>query len=252
MRGTPGVANALVTVAAGLAILMSGSAVGAASRTESAQTVQVSVRKLVSTHPRYTASIQVPRLKWKLHPAVARRVNAAIEAWEQAQVRAFAAEVTAYARTSHHLPKSLPASDLTITEKTTLLTTRTVSLAFEIVPYYRGEAGPGEIPEGLTFSMTTGALIHLDTLFRRGTNANLVLSRIALAGLKAFRPASSHCYVGGRPSPADIRAWWLSPKGLVLAFPAGIYTAAYCGPATVTVGPETIGSLLAKGESAVL
>jgi len=94
MRWTPGVANALVTVAAGLAILMSASAVGAASRTESAQTVQVSVRKLVSTHPRYTANIQVPRLEWKLRPAVARRVNGAIEAWEQTQVRAFAAEVT--------------------------------------------------------------------------------------------------------------------------------------------------------------
>lgn len=251
-RWSQGLGGAVIVAAAAASALGSRTPAEASSRIASRPTLQVSVRRQSSTKPQYKANIEVPKVQWKLRPTVARRVNALIDTWANQEVRRFAAQVVAHTRASHNLPKSLPASTLTIRETTTLVTDRILSLAFEITPYYRGEASPGQIPAGLTFSLKTGDAVELRTLFRQGTHADAALARIALAGLKNFRPASAHCYVGGKPSPGDIRAWWVSPKGLVLAFPAGLYTAAYCGPATITVKPAAIRDILGHGASSVL
>lgn len=206
--------------------------------------IHVTTIVVSSTRPAYKAVVRLPQVAWPSHRAVVQRINAQLRTWQRRQVQAFAVQSARNARTFRHLPNALPPSNLYITGKATLFTSEAVSFALKVTPYFRGEAGPAELPAGLTFSLQSGQVVSLRSLFRPGTDASAELARFAADGLKAFGPASAHCYVGGRPASRDIRSWWLSASGLVLAFPAGVYTASYCGVATVTVTSNSVRSLL--------
>ncbi len=193
---------------------------------------------LHSTKPPYTGSLSVPELVWPGHEAVAARVDGVIDAWVASEVRAFAGQVTQDLLHAKNLPASLPASQLTISFHVAELNARVASFRLVLEPYVRGEASPAQIPAGLTFNLATGAPYSLPSLFRAGTGYLPVLARLATKGLQGFHPAGAHCYVGpGGPSASAkiFSAWSLAPGGLELAFPAGQYTAAYCGPPVITV-----------------
>ena len=222
----------------------------AASAAPSVSTV---VQKPVSTSPPYSASLSLPQVAWPGHAAVAGRINAAIQAWAAAQVSAFAATVSKDLAGSAHLPASLPPSSLTITYQAGLVSAAVVSLHFTVEPYDRGQAGAVESPAGLTFDLATGSTYSLSGLFRPGAGYIPALAAQAGTGLQAFHPAGARCYLGRTPAAteASFGAWWLSASGLVLAFPSGTYTAAYCGAPTVTVPFAALSALAAPGSPLV-
>ncbi len=193
---------------------------------------------LSSTRPPYTGKLEIPEVVWPGHEAVAARVDAAIDAWMAHRVRLFAVEVRHDLAHSHNLPPSLPPSTLAITFRVTDLTPQVASFLLEVEPYFRGENAPAELPAGLTFQLPGARRVTLASLFRPGSGYLSLLSRLSLHALQRFSPAKARCYVGpgGPPATASsFEAWALSPVGLVLSFPAGQYTAAYCGPPTITI-----------------
>ena len=205
---------------------------------------------LHSAKPPYTGSLAVPELVWPGHEAIAARVDGAIDAWVASQVHAFAGQVTQDLLHAKNLPASLPASQLTVSFHVAELTARVASFRLVVEPYLRGEASPAQIPAGLTFNLATGAPYSLPSLFRGGSGYLPMLARLATKGLQGFHPAGAHCYVGpGGPSASAkiFSAWSLAPGGLELAFPAGQYTAAYCGPPLITVPLSVLRALAAPG-----
>lgn len=233
-----------------LSVSMGGRAAQAAGRTTTVPAIRFDTVSVASGAARFRARVEIPTLIWPSHVRVADRVNAALQAWALGRVRSFARKAGIANHGARRLPKGRAENHLSVVARTALRTSRVVSFTFEIEPYFRGEASPAQIPAGLTFSLITGRPIRLVGLVH-GPGGEARLARLATAGLRAFRPAGAHCYVGGMGTHPALGAWWLSPAGLVLAFPAGQYTAAYCGPATVTVTsaelPGGLGLDLASG-----
>jgi hypothetical protein len=199
--------------------------------------VQAHVSNASSTQPAYSTNVTLPELTWTGHAAMAAKVNAAVQSWALSQEHSFASAVQTDLAHASNLPASLPPSSLTITYKLGLATSRVVSYQFLVEPYYRGAANAGQTPVGLTFNLATGQQYSLPGLFRSGGGYVSTLADQAGTGLAGFSPAGAHCYLGQAPKAeaASFGAWWLSPTGLVLSFPAGTYTASYCGAPTVTV-----------------
>ncbi len=208
--------------------------------------VRTVTERIPSSSPAYTATLSVPQLIWPGRRPVVDRVNATIIRWVEAQVRGFAATVRARASG----PSSLPQSSLAISYQVTRMDAAVLSIRFTSDAYVRGQAAPSQTPAGLTFSLASGKAYSLSSLFRPGAPYLRDLARLITQGLKAYHPAGARCYVGGRgPSAqrASFGAWWLNPGALVVAYPAGEYTAAYCGPPTVTITAARLVPLLAAG-----
>lgn len=200
-------------------------------------TVQANAQTTRVTQPPYTASVSLPQLSWPGHAAQAAAVNAAVQAWAKGQEQAFAQAVATDLAHARNLPSTLPESNLTITYRVSLLNSHFLSYRFLVEPMFRGAANAAQTPAGLTFDLATGNGYTLASLFRSGGSYVTTLTSAAGAGLAAFSPAGARCYLGKPPAAiaASFSAWWLSPQGLVLSFPAGRYTASYCGPPTITV-----------------
>jgi len=194
-------------------------------------TVSATVKQVNSTQPPYSATLHLPQLAWPGHTAVADKVNAAVDAWAADEVAVFGESVAQDLANAKNMPASLPQSSLTVTYQGAETTPRVVSFHFLVEPYVRGAAHPSQTPAGLTFNLKDGSAYTLDGLFKPGYSATLV--QAAGKGLASWTPAGAHCYLG--KAPTNLGTWWLSPSGLVLAYPAGVYTASYCGPPTVTV-----------------
>lgn len=212
--------------------------------------VVAKVERLHASRPPYTAVLHVPRLVWAGHRQVVSGVDGQIDAWVHGQVAGFSKGVAKDLAGAHDLPKSLPQSRLTLTFQVAELSGGVASFRFLIEPYDRGAASPAQLPAGLTFDLKTGRRYRLGALFRPGSGYLGTLAGAGAAGLRSFHPAGAHCYLGRGGPPAraaSFGAWWLSPKGLVLAFPAGMYTSAYCGPPAVTVPAGTLRALAAPG-----
>jgi hypothetical protein len=220
---------------------------GAAPAAPQPPTVTASVKQVHSPAPPYSATMHLPQLVWAGHAAVAARVNAAVNAWASDQVAAFGGRVAQDLAGAHNLPASLPQSSMTITYAVTRIGPALVSFRFEVEPYLRGAAHPEQNPAGLTFDLRDGSAYTLAALFRPGYLP--ALARAAGDGLAGFHPAGARCYLGKGPAAtADaLAAWWLAPDGLVLAFPAGVYTADYCGPPTLTLPYSQLRPLAAPG-----
>jgi hypothetical protein len=227
------------SLAAGVLLLLAGC--GGAPATP--PTVTATVKTVTSKDPPYTATLHLPQLAWAGHTAVADRVNAAVDAWAADQVAAFGGRVATDLANARNLPASLPESSMTVTYQVAQVTASVVSFRFELEPYVRGAAHPEQNPAGLTFNLKDGTAYSLDTLFKPGYTPTLV--QAAAKGLASWTPAGAHCYLG--KGPTALGAWWLAPGGLVLAFPAGQYTASYCGPATVTVPYASLKGIAAQG-----
>jgi hypothetical protein len=209
----------------------------------------VSIR---SSSPPYTGSLSVPELVWPGHEALAARVDGEIDSWVATEIRRFSAAVTLDLQHAHGLPASLPPSELTLRFQVTRLDAHVASFRLTIEEYLRGMASPSQVPAGLTYDLTTGRPYSLASLFRPGTAYLPLLARLSLQQLHAFAPAS-HCFVGPGgppPQPGSFAAWSLSPQGLEIAFPAGRYTAAYCGPPVVTVPFSALRAVAAPGSPA--
>lgn len=205
--------------------------------------------RLTSTNPPYTATLQVPEVVWPGHDAIALRVDGAIDAWVQGQVQTFSTGVTQDLKDAKTLPARLPASSLSIAFRISEFNAAVASFRFTVEPFFRGAANFGQTPGTLSFDMQTGQPYTLSSLFKPGTAFLPLLARATLAGLKAFHPAS-HCDLGsGGPPPkaASFEAWSLSAGGLVLSFPAGDYTAAYCGVPAITVPAKALAAVARKG-----
>jgi hypothetical protein len=211
--------------------------------------VQSTTTTDTSTAPPYTATLTLPVLAWPGHDAVAVSVNAQVQSWAKSQESAFGAQVAADLKNAVGLPASLPQSSMTITYKVALRTSHAVSYQFLIEPYERGAAHPSQNPAGLTFDLATGRAVALSDLFQPGAGYLSTLAAQARTGLAAFTPAGAHCYLGQAPSAdaGSFQAWWLSSAGLVLSFPAGTYTASYCGPPTVTIPYAALSGAAARG-----
>lgn len=215
-----------------------------------APSVRTIVEHLSNKTPPFVATLNVPQLVWPAQGAVADRVNVAIVQWVEDQVRRFADQARADLAAETNVPGSLPESDLHLSYKVTRLDAHVLSVHLVVDTYVRGAAGPSEVPAGLTFSLTTGRPYGLTALFRPGAPYLPTLARLAMAGLKNFRPAGARCYVGppGPPAKASaFSAWWLTRTALVLAYRAGQYTAAYCGPPAVRITATALAPLLAPG-----
>lgn len=237
---------------AALALLPVTATAAHATTSPQGPSIQVKTFRISSPRDGYRILIQAPNIEWPAHARAVARINARIDRWEQREVRSFVAQSVRFVRADHGLPKSLPPSTLTLTGRVTDFTPEMVSLSFEMTPYFRGEAQPAQVPGGLTFLLTSGRPLTFHILFRPGVGAANRLAKLAAIGLRHFRPAGVRCYVSGVPKGRNIQAWWISPNGLVLAFPAGRYTAAYCGLATVTVSPRAIRPILSPIGSSVL
>jgi hypothetical protein len=240
--------------AAGLALALAAcaaSACGAGATPAAAPppTITVATRNVTSTQPPYTAKLTLPELDWPGHAAAAARVNAAVQAWAQAQVTAFGAEVATDLAHERGLPASLPNSTLTLAYRSGYAGPGAVSFAFLLEPYPRGAANFGQNPAGLTFALPSGRRLALAALFQPGSAYLTTLAAQAGSGLQAFHPAGARCYLGHEPpaTGASFGAWWLSQAGLVLSFPAGTYTAAYCGAPQITVPYPALRPLAAPG-----
>jgi hypothetical protein len=209
----------------------------------------VVTRDVTSTQPPYTAKLSLPQLTWPGQAAAATRVNAEVQAWAQGQVAAFGTRVQTDLAHARSLPASPPISSLTLTYSSGLANSHAASFAFLVEPYYRGAANFAQSPAGLTFELPSGREMALAALFRPGSAYLATLAAQAGTGLAAFQPAGAHCYLGQVPPAAatSFGAWWLSANGLVLSFPAGTYTAAYCGPPTVTVPYTALRALASSG-----
>jgi len=241
---------ALLLVCVGLASAACGSGGSTLEPAAAPQpTVQDRVEDKPSTQPPYTATLHLPEVTWAGHAAVANRINAAINAWASTELASFSASVTQDLAGAHDLPASLPASSLTVTDQTTMLSATVLSFQLLAEPYDTGAAHAAQTPDGLTFNLSTGAAYTLPGLFRADGGYVAALAQQASNGLAAFQPAGAHCYLGTAPaaSAGSFSAWWLSPDGLVLAFPAGLYTADYCGPATVSVPYAQLKTIAATG-----
>ena len=240
-----------VGIVAGLVLAGCGSAhgSGAAATPAKPPSVTMRVEHLHSAQPPYSAVIQVPTLSAAHANAAIRRINRAITGWVAAEVRSFTHQVEQNLASAKNLPASLPESNLHVTASVSLLTARVVSLRMQIEPYFTGEASPAQVTQGLTFDLATGHRYALSDLFRPHANYLPALATASTAGLRSFKPAGASCYVGGQPAAAtsSFRSWWLSNKGLVVGFAAGYYTAAYCGPADVTIHTSAIRGLLRSG-----
>lgn len=236
----------LATAACGAG--MGASAPGAAPAA-APPTVQSTTTTDTSTSPPYTATLTLPVLSWPGHDGVAASVNAQVQSWAKSQESAFGARVATDLKNAVGLPASLPQSSMTITYKVALSTSHAVSYQFLIEPYERGAAHPSQNPAGLTFDLASGKAVALSALFQPGDGYLGTLAAQAGTGLAAFTPAGAPCYLGQAPSAdaGSFHAWWLSTAGLVLSFPAGTYTASYCGPPTVTVPYAALSGAAAKG-----
>ena len=212
-------------------------------------TITASVKDVHSTQPPYSATLHLPTLTWSGHASIADKVNTAVDTWASGQVATFGARVAQDLANARNLPASLPQSSMTITYKVARVSAAVLSYSFELEPYVRGAAHPEQNPAGLTFNLKDGTAYTLAGLFKPGAAYLPVLAKAAGSGLAAFHPAGARCYLGKGPAvTADqFGAWWLSAGGLVLAFPAGVYTASYCGPPTVTVPPSQLKAVAAPG-----
>ena len=239
-RGTRSARRAAVAVSLATGLLVVGCGAGAA-RTAGAPTPPPSVATKTetgqATQPDYTAKMQLPQLTWAADPAVAARVNAAVQSWAKQQETAFVARATQSAAAAKNMPASLPPGSLTISYHVGMVTTSLVSYEFQLESAVRGQADMTQQPAGLTFGLAAGTRYTLAGLFRSGNGYVSTLASAAGRGLAAFAPGGARCYLGQAPTAdaANFGAWWLTPSGLVLSFPAGTYTAAYCGVPTVTV-----------------
>ena len=248
-------ARPLHTLAAALLVIVSclavtGPAAAASHASPPGPTVRTIVEHLSAKSPPYKGSLNVPQLSWSAGGAVSDRVNLAIIDWVEGQVKQFAAQVKTDLAHAKNLPSSLPESSLHLTFHVTRLDAKVLSVRFEVEAYVRGAASPSQVPAGLTFSLATGSTYTLASLFRPGATYLPTLARLALGGLKGFRPAGAACYVGPPGPPAKASAftvWWLTGSALVLSYPAGQYTAAYCGPPTVSIPGTALAALLAPG-----
>lgn len=238
---------AAVTLAAAVALGTALPAFAAQSGPAVDPTVRIRVERLSARSPRYQALLHVANVVWPSHGTVARRIDAEIHAWAQRQVRRFARAVATDLRHAHGLPKSLPASSLTITTRVSLVDASVLSLVTEEEAYFRGAASPAQSTHGLTFDLRTGAAYTLASLFRARAAYLPALARLSTAALRRFRPAGAHCYIGGAPAAkaTAYASWWLDGTGLVLGFPAGLYTAAYCGPPALTLPATALRRLAA-------
>lgn len=246
--------HTLQTLALALLVAVGAIAGGTGEAARRAVSAAPSVRTIVehlsSKTPPYVATLNVPQLVWPAQSAVADRVNVSIVMWVEGQVRRFAEKARADLAAETDVPASLPQSSLRLSYKVTRLDARVLSVHLVVDAYVRGAAGPSEVPAGLTFSLATGKPYGLAVLFRPGTPYLQTLARLAVTGLENFRPAGAHCYVGPPGPPAKssaFGAWWLTRTALVLAYRAGQYTAAYCGPPAVPITATALAPLLAPG-----
>lgn len=215
-----------------------------------APSVRTVVERLSAKTPAYRAVLDVPQLVFAARPNVSDRVDAAIATWVSGQVHLFAGAVATDLAHAKGLPASLPESSLDLTFRVERLDTHVLSLRLTMESYVRGQASPAQVPAGLTFNLANGQPYSLSSLFAPHAAYLPVLARLATTALKQFRPAGARCYVGGVGPPAKASsfvAWWLHGQSLVLSYPAGQYTAAYCGPPTVTVPAAALAALLAAG-----
>lgn len=231
----------------GLAALLLAGCGGAAP--SAPPTIAASVRQVHSTQPPYSGTLHLPQMSWSGHSSITSKVNGGVEGWATDQVAVFGARVVQDLANAKNLPASLPESSMTVTYKVARLSAAVVSYSFEVEPYVRGAAHPEQNPAGLTFSLKDGSVYTLAGLFKPGAAYLPVLAKAAGSGLAAFHPAGAHCYLGKGPTASanEFGAWWLTPTGLALAFPAGQYTASYCGPPAIIVPYSQLKSIAATG-----
>ena len=210
-------------------------------------TIRTVVERLSSKAPPYASVLDVPQLVWAAQPKIKDRVNAAIVTWVEGQVRTFAAGVTKDLAAARGLPASLPESSLHLTYKVERLDGGVLSVRLTVESYVRGQASPSQVPAGLTFNLRGGSAYTLSDLFAPHRAYLAALARVVQAGLRNFHPAGARCYVGGGPpaESASFAAWWLKGRSLVVAYPAGQYTAAYCGPPAIAIPGTALAGLLA-------
>lgn len=238
---------------AGLLIcLLAGCATACGQAPQIVPKVDTIVQSVRRVHPPYTATLHLPQVVWSGRTAAAAKMNAAVSTWASGQLAAFAASVTRDLSGTRPLTASLPPSQLTVTYQVARDDTAALSFRFLVEPYVSGAAHPSQLPAGLTFDLPSGDPVSLAALFKPGSDYVPLLARAAGAGLAAFHPAGAHCYLGRKPpaTASSFASWWLSADGLVLAFPAGAYTADYCGPPTVTVPYVQLQPLAAPSEPA--
>lgn len=199
------------------------------------------IQKLHARSPRYSAIIHYPELSWTGHRRQMDGANQTIQGLVHRTVDAFAERVTAALRHNVGAPKTLPESSLTLVYRTNLLNAQVASFVFIEESYITGQADVGQTPEGLTINLHSGKAYELAALFRPHGAYLSALARLGSASLRGWK-ASSHCYIGGGLSPRSVTeaAWSLVPDGLELTLPAGIYTAAYCGVPSITIGRQAL------------
>ncbi len=243
-------ALALVAAIAASPLVAAARPASAMRRAAPRATVRTVVEHLSAHAPAYTATLDVPQLVWPGQTVVRNKVNVAIVMWLEGQVRQFASAVRSDLASAKGLPATLPESSLHVSFQVTRLDGKVLSLRLAAASYVRGQASPSNVAAGLTFNLATGAPYTLASLFRPHAAYLRALGRASVAGLRAFRPAGARCYVGGSGPGAKAAAsvaWWLSGNSLVLAYPPGLYTAAYCGLATITIAAQRLAPLLAVG-----
>lgn len=240
-----------IAAPAALVLLASSGTALAAPRSTAASPPKTTPKTIVvqNTRPAYKVTATIPQLVWNGHTTIATNVNAQILDWAHQQIALFANSVTLDLSQMKKLPKSLPASTLTITYHPDLLSAQVASFQFIGDSYMTGQADITQIPFSLVFNLSTGHPVALQDLFKPHASYLPLLSQLSTTKLQQWHPAGARCYVGGKPPAtlAAFRAWSLAPGGLALSFPAGIYTAAYCGVPTITVPASALHAVLASG-----
>lgn len=208
----------------------------------------MSTRTTQSTGTSYTLKVSIPQLIWTASPQIATAVNTAVTAWAQTEETRFQASVTEDLATAKNLPASVAHGNLTIKYDVGLLNAQVASFHFSLNSYLPGQADLTQSTAGLTFNLVNGKLYTLADLFQPGSAYLTTLATASAKSLAAFEPAS-HCYLGTAPTAeaANFSAFWLTSGGLVVSFPAGMYTAAYCGTPSVTLPTTTLRSIAAAG-----
>ncbi|MDA8264267.1 MAG: hypothetical protein M0T79_02745 [Actinomycetota bacterium] len=205
-----------------------------------------------STKPPYAVVVRAPQLKWPGHAGMTTRFDARVAALVKGLVVSFIARD---ARDEAHLSSKTPAArrvgHLSLDYQTTRVTTGVVSVLINSDIVYPGQADVTEIPAGLTVELRTGDVPSLASQFRAPAKYPALLAREVLPLLETWRPSGDRCYVGRGKGPAprasSFAAWSLDSDGLVLAFPGGVYTAAYCGIPVVTIPYSTLSAVAAPG-----
>ena len=235
-----------------LGLAAAGCGAGGAAQTPAAASQTpptVAAHATTSTQTTYTAKITIPQLTWAQDPAVATSVNSAVQSWAKQEQTTFASAVAKDLAAAKNLPAAVTHGNLTITYSVGLVNTKVASFKFNLDTIAPGQADNTQWTAGMTFNLRTGGQYTLAGLFQPGQGYVTTLATAAGKGLAAFTPSGAHCYLGQAPTAAagNFAAWWLTSGGLVLSFPAGTYTAAYCGAPSVTVAYQTLKSLAASG-----